>query len=98
MTAVVGVVHKGRVYIGGDSGSTDGSTLMLRADSKVFTNGPIVCGFTTSFRMGQVLRYGFDVPRFPEGDDVERFMVVDFINKVRSTLTDAGFATEEKGV
>lgn len=97
MTAIAGVVHKGRVYIGGDSAGVGGWDLQIRADAKVFTNGPMVMGFTTSFRMGQVLRYAFTPPPFPEHGDVDHYMVLDFINAVRKALKDAGFATTENG-
>ena len=50
MTCIVGVAHKGAVYIGGDSAAVAGWALTCRADHKVFKNGDFVMGFTTSFR------------------------------------------------
>ena len=57
MTCIVGLVHEGVVYIGGDSAGVGGMSLTVRADEKVFQNGEFLMGFTTSFRMGQLLRY-----------------------------------------
>ncbi len=54
MTAIVGLVHNATVYIGGDSAGVSGYSMTVRADSKVFTIGPYLMGFTTSFRMGQL--------------------------------------------
>ena len=53
MTAIAGLVHDGKVYIGGDSAGVAGMDLHLRSDPKVFTVGEFVIGYTTSFRMGR---------------------------------------------
>ena len=63
MTCIVGLVHEGVVYIGGDSAGVAGLSLVVRADEKVLRNGDFLMGFTTSFRMGQLLRYKLDPPR-----------------------------------
>ena len=63
MTCIVGLEHKGKVYIGGDSAGVAGYSLSVRADQKVFINGNFIFGFTSSFRMGQILRFGFNPPR-----------------------------------
>jgi len=65
MTCIVGIQHDGRVYIGGDSAGVAGYSITSRADAKVFTVGPYVMGFTSSFRMGQLLRYGLKAPKPP---------------------------------
>lgn len=99
MTCIVGLEHEGKVYIGGDSAGVNGWTMMVRADEKVFTNGPFVMGFTSSFRMGQLLRFALHVPSRAEdqADDYE-FMCTTFIEAVRKCLKDGGFAKVENGV
>jgi hypothetical protein len=96
MTAIAAVVHGGRVYVGGDSAGVSGWTMSVRADLKVFTNGPFVMGFTTSFRMGQLLRYALVPPVHPDGMDDARFMVTVFIDAVRECLRIGGWATKDK--
>ena len=96
MTCIVGLVENGKVYMGADSAGVSGLDICIRADEKVFINNNFLMGFTTSFRMGQLLRYAFVPPkRFP-GDDIDRFMVTKFIDGVRKCLKDGGFATKEK--
>ncbi|MBE3073108.1 MAG: hypothetical protein IMZ67_09045 [Acidobacteria bacterium] len=95
MTAIAAVVHDGRVYVGGDSAGVSGWTLSVRADLKVFTNGPFVMGFTSSFRMGQLLRYAFVPPAHPNGVDDSRFMVTTFVDAVRDCLKAGGYAKKE---
>lgn len=101
MTCIVGLVDNGNVYIGGDSAGVQGWDLVVRADEKVFRNGPMVMGFTDSFRMGQLLRYAFQVPDHDPRDDIDKYMVVTFVNAVRQCLKDGGYAraveTRESG-
>lgn len=93
MTAIVGLVHNGTVYIGGDSAGVTGYSMTVRADSKVFTVGPYVMGFTTSFRMGQLIRYALAAPA-PDGD-LDRFMATTFIDAVRECLKTGGWARKD---
>ena len=96
MTCIVGLVHEGVVYIGGDSAGVGGMSLTVRADEKVFRNGEFLMGFTTSFRMGQLLRYSLKPPRRHPADDINQYMVVDFIDAVRECLKAGGYASKEK--
>lgn len=96
MTAIAGFVHEGKVWIGGDSAGVGGWALSIRADQKVFKNGEFLFGFTSSFRMGQLLRYSFTPPKLHEGQDPYAYMVTDFVEGVRSCLKTGGFATREK--
>jgi ATP-dependent protease HslVU (ClpYQ) peptidase subunit len=96
MTCIAGVVHDGEVFLGGDSAGVSGWDLTLRADSKIFRVGEFLMGFTTSFRMGQLIRYAFTPPKIEAGDDVFRYMAVDFIDAIRECLKKGGFAKKEK--
>lgn len=91
MTAVVGLVHRGRVHLGADSAAVSGWALTVRADEKVFTSGPYVLGFTSSFRMGQLLRYSLTPPE-PPATDLPRFMTTGFVDAVRTCLKEGGYA------
>ena len=95
MTCIVGLVDNGKVYLGGDSAGVAGWSLTVRADSKVFSNGPYIMGFTSSFRMGQLLRYAFDPPG-PDLEDLDRFMATTFIDAVRKCLQMGGYATKKE--
>ena len=98
MTCIVGLVHEGVVYIGGDSAGVAGLSLTVRADEKVFRNSDFLMGFTTSFRMGQLLRYSLKPPRRHPDDDIHQYMVVDFVNAVRGCLKAGGYASKEDEV
>jgi hypothetical protein len=49
-------------------------------------------GFTSSFRMGQLLAHAFNPPKRHADADVFAFMVTDFIDQVRSCLKAGGYA------
>ena len=93
MTVIVGLAHKGRVHLGGDSAGVSGYQLAIRRDPKVFTNGPYVLGFTSSFRMGQLLHHAFQAPH-PTGD-LDHFMVTTFVDALRTCLKDGGWARKD---
>ena len=85
------------VYICGDSAGVSGTSIDIRADEKVFSNGPFIMGFTSSFRMGQLLRYKFDPPKQTVSQNDMEYMVVNFIDTVRKCFTDNGFGSTAMG-
>lgn len=89
----------GVVYIGGDSAGVSGLDVQVRKDPKVFRNGEYVMGYTSSFRMGQLLAYKMQAPKPPPSErDVYPFMVTAFVEVVRKTLKDGGFTTVKDSV
>ena len=97
MTCIVGISKDGRCYIGGDSAGADSSRMQIigRADQKVFQTGAFVMGFTTSFRMGQLLNYSFSAPAPRDGVSLMAYMSTDFVDAVRTCLKAGGFAKKE---
>jgi len=98
MTCIVGVVEKGIVHIGGDSAGVGGYRIQSRLDPKVFKRGPFVIGFTSSFRMGQILQHKLQTPEHPASMDDFAFMVTRFIDNVRECLKNVGFASKSNEV
>ncbi len=96
MTCIVGIVENEKVTIGCDSAGVDGLSLTVRDDKKIFRNGEFLIGFTSSFRMGQLLQYKLDPPKHHPDDDTFKYMVTEFIEAVRTCLKDGGFAEKEK--
>ncbi len=91
MTCIVGLVEDGVVYMGGDSAAVGGLSIETRADSKVFVNGPMIFGFTSSFRMGQLLQYALQIPeQLPSKSDMA-YLVTDFVDAIRALYKDRGF-------
>jgi ATP-dependent protease HslVU (ClpYQ) peptidase subunit len=95
MTCIVGIRHEGEVFIGGDALGSTHYRKAVRSDGKIFRNGPFVMGFTSSYRMGQLLRYAFKPPVI--GDDIDQYMVVDFVDAVRKCLREGGWQQTDDG-
>jgi len=57
MTCIVGLIDKEskKIYMGGDSAGVANYSLSVRKDPKVFKRYGFIFGFTSSFRMGQLL-------------------------------------------
>lgn len=99
MTCIVAVVDNDKVWMGGDSAGVSGMDLMVRKDPKVFRVGEFLMGFTTSFRMGQILMHGFNPPTIT--GDLFKYMVNEFVPALRHAFKEGGFlelnANREKG-
>jgi len=96
MTCIAGLIDNGKIYMGADSAGVNSSlSLSVRADQKVFVKDEFIMGFTTSFRMGQLLQYKLQVSPRPERIDVFEYMVTSFVESVRKCLKDGGFAEKK---
>ncbi|AVX04326.1 hypothetical protein MXMO3_01801 [Maritalea myrionectae] len=92
MTCIVGLVENGDIYIGGDSAGVSGSLMTVRKDPKVCRVGDFIIGFTSSFRMGQLLAHSFEPPKHYDETDLYDYMVTSFVDAVRDCLKRGGFA------
>jgi ATP-dependent protease HslVU (ClpYQ) peptidase subunit len=104
MTCIVAVTDGARIVVGGDSAGVSGQSLVVRKDKKVFrkideVGNEWVFGFTTSFRMGQLIQYELALPTMDEKDqlDLHGFMVTKFITNLRKCLKDGGWSELKSG-
>jgi len=93
MTCIVGFISNKEVYIGGDSAGVSGLNITPRKDSKVFKRGNFLIGYTSSFRMGQLLRFKLTVPTQPPEISDYEYMCTHFIDAVRKCLKNGGYST-----
>jgi ATP-dependent protease HslVU (ClpYQ) peptidase subunit len=93
MTCIIGLESEGSVFVGGDSAASAGNMVRAVAVDKVFQRGPFLIGYTTSFRMGQILRYQVDFPPTEVYD--EAYMVCEFVEAVRAKFKELGFTRIE---
>ena len=90
VTCIVGLVHKGKVYIGADSLGSNGFTQSSRKEPKVFKNGEFLIGCTSSFRMIDLLKWKFNPPTVKD-ENLHKFMVTEFVDSVRKLFVDNGY-------
>jgi len=96
MTCIIGWIEeknkKRDVWIGGDSAGVGGLNIRTRKDAKVFRNGNMLFGYTSSFRMGQLLRYSLNIPEQSSKKDDYEYMCTDFMNSVIDLFEKKKFA------
>lgn len=99
MTCIIGLIDKEMMYMIGDSAGVSGLDVRVRNDKKVFermisTNTdidePMLIGFTTSFRMGQILMF-CDLPMYMQYEDPFKYLVSSFVPSLISTFEQEGF-------
>ena len=98
MTAIVGLVENGRVWIGADSASVESDRLVCYPVKceKVFIKGQFIYGFSQSFRSGQVLRYSFIPPKHPKQMDTTEYLSTLFVDRLRKTYEKAGYGGKDE--
>jgi ATP-dependent protease HslVU (ClpYQ) peptidase subunit len=102
MTCIVGYVDKDYIYMGADSFGSNGHFGKARKDTKLFTKlvsqKYMLIGYTSSFRMGQLLKWKFTPPEIPEDMNVEKYMNTLFIDEVIKCFTENGYGEIDKNV
>lgn len=98
MTCVIAIKDKGVVYMGADSAGSDLYTIRTRIDPKIHKVGPFMFGFTTSFRMGQLLAHAFKAPDRDPRVATDKFMATTFVDAVRDCLKSGGYAAKANEV
>lgn len=98
MTCIVGIAFDGRVMLGADSAAGDWRlNQRIRKDRKVFKNGELIFGFTSSFRMGQLLQYSLVPPPIVEKQEPYEYAVKALVPALRTTLRDGGYTSTVNG-
>lgn len=86
----------GTIYLAGDSIGIDGNDYAIRKDKKVFIKNGMGFGFVGSFRIGQILRYVFKIPKQKENQSDYDYMCSTFIDSLCRCLKSKGFDPGEK--
>lgn len=97
MTCIVGVVGDGIVYLGADSLGSGHVKKRVLSTPKVFrvkgTTDTLI-GYTSSFRMGQILMYTEDLLDEAQlADGGVEYLVTQFIPKLKAVFLAAGYGS-----
>lgn len=86
MTCVIGIEHKGNVWLGGDSAATDGSlNRTIIKDPKVVLKGNVGIGLAGSPKVLDAIAHVVELPKQEGGDD-RSFLVGTLIPSLRDQL------------
>lgn len=91
MTAIVALVHKGRVWMGGDSAFSTDTDVWIQRDPKVFRRGDVLIGVCGTGRFESVMRYSVEIPRLRKGQDPGHWANVDLAYEIRKALVNDGY-------
>lgn len=96
MTCIVALTDNGKVYLGGDAAASDdrSGVIFQRIDPKVFKVGDYGIGFTDSFRMGQILQYNWNPPKYnltKTNVGLDKFMRTKFVDSVKEAFLAHGY-------
>lgn len=102
MTCIVGLEHKGKIYIGGDSRVMFNSTAVSLAAPKVFMLGGLLVGCAGVRRVAELVRYKVDPPAFcnPENlrdKDLDCLMFY-FGEAIREAMRAGGAIRSDQGI
>jgi hypothetical protein len=97
VTCIVALRDGDTVYMGCDSAGVGDYSRQNRLDPKIYrVADEMLIGFTTSFRMGQLLGYSLSLPKHHADVSIETYMATCFINAVRDCLKAGGWAEKDK--
>ncbi len=91
MTCIVGIEQDGVVYMGGDSAAVGGWQGMSTSIPKVFRVGGLLFGYTSSFRMGQIIQHHLTPPAHDDGNSPIEYLVKQLIPEIRRLFSAHGY-------
>jgi hypothetical protein len=99
MTAIAAIEKDGIVYMAGDSAASCAYFLENIVSPKIFVRGEYIVGYTTSFRMGQLIEHTLKFPKPKKNKKISdmHFLVKKFIPALKACLRDHGFETSDSG-
>lgn len=96
MTCIIGMVKDDHIFMAGDLLGSNGFTKKSYPDSKVFVNGDFIIGYTSSFRMGQLLQYNWVQPPRLEKLTNREYLQVDVIESMKECFVACGYGAKDK--
>jgi len=95
MTCVIAFEHEGKIYMGCDSAAAASWDIRISKVPKIFRVGEFAIGYTSSFRMGQLLNYHLEPRERKDKETAMEYMVSGFIPAARTCLKDGGYTLVE---
>jgi len=97
MTCIVAFkTEEGHSIIAGDYMASNGHHFNKVANSKVFNKSEsCAIGYTSSFRMGQILEHYWTLPPRVEGQTAENFVNVTLVESIRAIFKTYGYGTKD---
>lgn len=100
MTCIVGLIQNGVVIIGGDSAGKTPSAVIVMDSPKVFAREGYIFGYTSSFRMGDILEMRIAAPTEREPTvSLRRHLITTWIDdELRRVFKMLGYSKKDNNV
>ena len=92
MTCIVGIAKNGIVYMGGDRGASDGSSILPLCRPKIVKINNYLVGYAGSQGIGQ-LAHMIDLPTIPNNKNVTKTLRTTFIKSLKNAVEEFGNAS-----
>lgn len=94
MTCIAGLVDNNIIYIGGDRGVSDDSSILSMLQPKVIIKGDWIYGYAGSLGNGQLFDF-IDLPDVKKKDDVYKILRMDVVENYKSILDTHGSSKDD---
>lgn len=89
MTCIVGLVHKGKAYLGADSQCLNGWHKVKNPNPKIFRKGELIIGSSGSQRVSDIVEHNLDLER-DNGKEPIKYIAGGFVPALRACLSEHG--------
>jgi ATP-dependent protease HslVU (ClpYQ) peptidase subunit len=94
VTCIAGLVDDNIIYIGGDRGISDDSSIMSMLQPKVIIKGDWIYGYAGSLGNGQLFNF-IDLPDVKNKEDVYKILRMDIVENYKSILDTHGSSKDD---
>lgn len=92
MTCIVGVEVGNKVVLAGDIQGSGGNNKIVHTQPKVFKNGEMGFGYTTSYRFGQLIEHSVTKEFVPSSEEmIYPWLIKEFVPHCKKTLQEGGY-------
>lgn len=96
MTAIIAFTYDNKVYMGGESGSSDSSIITPSLDPKIISIGEYIFGYAGISGQGQMIMHTFEFPNIARDMNIDKHMHTVFMPSLRSFYKDNDISIDKE--
>jgi len=95
MTCIISFERDNKIIIAGDKKASNSATGSNVKEPKIFEKKKFMIGYTSSFRMGQILKHIWTPPSKKEDQTIDNYLYTDVINSLRQVFEVNNFGESD---
>lgn len=96
MTAILAFSMENKVYMAGESGTSDSSIITPTLDPKIISIGEYLFGYAGVSGQGQMIMHNFEFPEITKGINIDKHMHTIFMPALRSFYKDNDISIDKE--